>query len=365
MTAQTITRAIDWCLSACGSNMHFEFFGGEPLLNWSVMQMGVQYSRMRAREVGKSVGFGVVTNASLLTMERATWCRENNIGALLSYDGPYTNEATRGHTRDVEAGLHNALATDMRVSVAMQLPAGYTRHLYENFVAIEQMGFNTIAINPVTHCYDPYSEEDWRNIDIGMRRIAEHQYDRYVTGKGATYSQLSNQIRTMQSITKMKDWTPHTRDASCGACKGSVAIDALGNIVPCQQMPAGSGFDHYIMGNVNDGTYDQEVRQRVLETRHVDMCRECPVVRCGSCRTINYWATGNEHEPCLESCLFQLKMLDINKDLYNRLVVDDVIEGQLFKLYRPINEAIADLRNHYAALGLNASGVAGQGDMDD
>lgn len=364
MTTQTITRAIDWCFSMCDKSMHFEFFGGEPILNWPVLQIGVQYGRMRAKDLGKTVSFGMVTNASLLTMERAMWCKNNNIGALLSYDGPFTNEATRGHTRDVETGMRNALAAGMRASVAMQLPAGHTKYVYENFTAIERMGFHSIAINPVTHCYNPYTDEDWRNIVSGMKRIAEHQYERYATGKGATYSQLSNQIRTMQNMAKIKNWTPHDRDASCGACKGSIAIDASGNIVPCQQMPAGSGFDHYIMGNVLDDAYDAAIREQVLNTRHVDMCRECPAIRCGSCRTINYWATGNEYEPCLESCMFQLKLLEINRDLYNRLVANKIIDGVPLRLYRPIDEAIADLKAHYIELGIGLPMTATCEDRD-
>ena len=344
MTVQTATRAIDWCLSMCTKHMHFEFFGGEPMLNWPVLTVAVQYGRMRAQETGKTVSFGMVTNASMLTMEKAVYCKDNNIGALLSYDGPHTHDATRGHTRDVQAGMRNALAAGMRANIAMQLPAGHTKHLYENFVAIEQMGFRSIAINPVTHCYAPYADEDWGNIVAGMKRIADHQYQRYATGQGATYSQLSNQIEAMRNIAAMQGWTPHGRDASCGACKGSMAIDASGNIVPCQQMPRGSGFDHYILGNVVDGTYDPAIREQILQTRRLDVCSECPAVRCGSCRTINYWATGDEYEPCLESCMFQLKLLDVVSNLYNRLVSDGVIKGQLLTLYRPTSEAIADLQ---------------------
>ena len=348
MTAQTMTRAVDWCLSVCGDEMRIQFFGGEPTLNWPVLSLAVRYGDMRATEMGKKMGFGLVTNASTLTAERAMFCKNNRIGVLLSYDGPHTNDLTRGHTEEVVAGLRNALAAGVRASVAMQLPSGHTRFMYENFVAIEEMGFATIAINPVTHCYEPYSDEDWDNIASGLKRIAEHQYERYATGKGAVYSQFSNQIQSVRRIASQSDWTPQARDASCGACKGSMAIDCDGNIIPCHEMPCGSGFDRYIMGNVMDGTYDPSMRKRFLETRNLEPCKNCPSTLCGSCRTTNRWATGDEFEPCLEACIFHLTLFETAAHLYNRLVADGIMQGRPFVLYRPIEETIADLRERDA-----------------
>ncbi len=127
-----------------------------------------------------------------------------------------------------------------------------------------------------------------------------------------------------------------------------MAIDCDGNIIPCHEMPCGSGFDRYIMGNVMDGTYDPSMRKRFLETRNLEPCKNCPSTLCGSCRTTNRWATGDEFEPCLEACIFHLTLFETAAHLYNRLVADGIMQGRPFVLYRPIEETIADLRERDA-----------------
>jgi len=326
MDGKTATRALDWCASMADKRIHFELFGGEPLLNWDVILILLDYSRLRATELSKKITLGCVTNASLLTSERARILAEYAVPLLLSYDGPYTNEATRGHTRDVEAGLRNALAARLKCTVAMQACANHTKHLYENFISIEGMGFNTIAINPVTHCYEPYGEQDWVHIRAALQQLAEHQFDRYVTGKGAVYTQLNKHVKTIKAF-MARPYDLTTKNRSCGACKYSIAIDPAGNILPCHQMQPGSGFDHYIMGNVNDGTYDSEIRDRMLMRQQIDMCISCPVIVCSPCRVINYQINHNEMMPGHDACMYQRLMFDVAVNLYNKLIDSEIWDG--------------------------------------
>lgn len=319
MSSKTATRALDWCLSMADKHMRFEFFGGEPLLNWDIMLLILDYGQLRAKELQQDISFGCVTNASLLTPKRARILSDYKVPLLLSYDGPYTNEATRGHTRDVETGMRNALEAGLRCTVAMQSCAGHTASLYENFVAIERMGFDAIAINPVTHCHDSFTKQDWDNVREALGRLADHQFERYVIGKGATYAQLDRHVLAIKNFVR-EPYDLTKRDRSCGACKGSMAIDPQGNILPCHEMQPDSSFDHYIMGNVNDGTYDSAARERVLVSRYSDACSSCSVLACGPCRVANYWANGNEWVPNNDACAYQRCIFDTAITLYNRLV---------------------------------------------
>jgi len=88
MTEEVGARAIDFLLAASGPRRRIEvdFFGGEPLLNFSVLERLVSYGRKRSLETGKEITFTVTTNALALTREIGDYLCENQISVILSLD---------------------------------------------------------------------------------------------------------------------------------------------------------------------------------------------------------------------------------------------------------------------------------------
>ena len=67
--------------------IEFDFFGGEPLLEFDLIKSIIEY--VKTKEYKKSFIFFITTNGVLLNKERKVWLKENTdiLQMALSYDG--------------------------------------------------------------------------------------------------------------------------------------------------------------------------------------------------------------------------------------------------------------------------------------
>lgn len=68
------------------NSINIGFYGGEPLLNYSLIKKVVEYSQNKFET--KHVGYNITTNGSLLTEESINFLIENDFSLLISLDGP-------------------------------------------------------------------------------------------------------------------------------------------------------------------------------------------------------------------------------------------------------------------------------------
>jgi sulfatase maturation enzyme AslB (radical SAM superfamily) len=87
MSEETAMRALRVALSASAPMIKIEFQGGEPLLNFPLIQHIVETAR-RDAPAGKTLEFVIASNLALLTDEVLTFCRDNSILLSTSLDGP-------------------------------------------------------------------------------------------------------------------------------------------------------------------------------------------------------------------------------------------------------------------------------------
>ena len=64
---------------------YVSFYGGEPLLEFDLMQNVVEYSKIRM--AGRNISFSVTVNGSLLDDKKLAFLQENNFNLLISLDG--------------------------------------------------------------------------------------------------------------------------------------------------------------------------------------------------------------------------------------------------------------------------------------
>lgn len=88
MSQETADRSLDFVFKSPSSAIKIEFQGGEPLLNFSIIQYVVEKAKERNQEHGKDLQFVITTNMSLLTDEILTFCLTHDICLSTSLDGP-------------------------------------------------------------------------------------------------------------------------------------------------------------------------------------------------------------------------------------------------------------------------------------
>lgn len=323
MDWRTLERALDWILEHGAPNLHITWFGGEPLLEWENLVRGTEYVLNSPRGQELKASCGAVVNGTLITEERARRLAELNVSVLYSYDGPHVQARLRGGTAAMmDENLRVCLDAGMRVTVAMQAASGHTARLAEDFIHIDGFGVRGIAINPVTHCWPSHTEEDWANIERAWQDLSDYQFDRMMQGKPCSFMQLANQLDSVLRAARGENPKGKRTDFTCGACKGSMAIDPEGNIMPCQQMTCAGGWSRWKLGNVVTGEYRPEVRARFVSEAAQAWadCKDCAVIRCAPCRTINHGVNGDELERAEGSCRWQRTLFTAAIKLHNRVV---------------------------------------------
>ena len=69
------------------TSLHLRFFGGEPMLEIGLIEKLVEYGRSRAAEIGKTIRFDMISNATLATPEVVLRLQSLGVDVITSVDG--------------------------------------------------------------------------------------------------------------------------------------------------------------------------------------------------------------------------------------------------------------------------------------
>ena len=110
-------RAVDAIFAAADPkvNVRVTFFGGEPLLNKSVMRAVVDRCNAKAAQRGVRAEYSTTTNATLVDDETAEMLAGGDFGLMVSMDGPAEVHDAQCPTRDGRGSFELAAAGARRI----------------------------------------------------------------------------------------------------------------------------------------------------------------------------------------------------------------------------------------------------------
>ncbi|MDE7225386.1 MAG: thioether cross-link-forming SCIFF peptide maturase, partial [Ruminococcus sp.] len=315
MSFETGKHAIDFLLENSGDrpNLELDFFGGEPLMNFKVVKQIVEYARSREAEYGKKFRFTITTNGLLLDDEKIDFINREMSNVVLSIDG-------RKSVNDYFRVLPNGQGCyDMILPKYKKLVENrgdkeyYVRGTFtnknldfsEDVFALYEAGFDQISIEPVVGEGDEYALTEkelpavFREYEVLARRILDNEK------KGGKFNFFHFMIDLDQGPCAIK------RLRGCGCGNDYVAITPDGDIFPCHQFV---GIDEYKMGNINEGTFNQEMKADFANC-HVyskPECRKCwaKFYCSGGCNANNYQYMGDVRSAHKISCELEKKRLE-------------------------------------------------------
>jgi len=85
MPEKTALKATEYFLNHCADEIYLGFYGGEPLLAFSLMKKIVEYSKSKT---DSKIKFSLTTNATLLNEEIIRFFIKNKFSLTVSLDGP-------------------------------------------------------------------------------------------------------------------------------------------------------------------------------------------------------------------------------------------------------------------------------------
>ena len=286
----------------------FSFWGGEPLLNFPLIQRVVEYVRYQYPK-DDSVHFSFTTNATCITEEIAEFLITNNFNLLVSLDGPrhihdkYRVTAAGNGTFDKTVeGLRRILRKDKRY---------YKNHVRFNCVLTPKTSFSDV--------FSFFSTDEIAtragSVTLSWASDSGHFFPKYGTFtdeqkaylwttycKAAKRGELNSSIVRRSYELEMLQFVKRCRhsiedrippNGCCAPLLKKMHVDVDGNIHVCQQIP----YTRNAVGNVNaNGINYQAIENLVKEytENSIQECRYCWAVRL--CNAVCYKDFIREHQ---------------------------------------------------------------------
>ncbi len=309
MKKETAKKVVDFIFKSQSNHITIEFQGGEPLLNYNVLQFIIEYAKTLNLEHKKDLRFAFVTNFELLDQEKLEYLTKNKVGLCTSFDGPkklhdFQRKSFRKSNYDTISEwikkikslkeqnkipknyVINALATITKKSF------DYYKEIVDEYI---KHGFNIIHLRNLNQLGS--ADKSWQEIGYTTQEFIDFwkttmDYIIELNKKGIDIKE-----RLVIIILKkiLLDFQPNYTEqrSPCGACISQLAYDVDGNIYSCDEA-------RMIDDNLfKIGTVDQEPGEVITSENAISIvlssindlqqCDDCiwqPY--CGLCPVLNY-----------------------------------------------------------------------------
>lgn len=271
-----------------------EFSGGEPLLNFSLIEQIVPIYKEIAKANGVSLSFTIQTNGTLLTEKVVDFLVGAGFTIGISIDGSEKWNINRRFENQRPA--FNSVDNNIKYLIDNNIPFSILSVVWSpsQYRAIleyaDKTGIKNIRVNPMSeigrgkrreskeileYSYKEYAEA---YLEFAKRIILDPQY------AGIREANLTNYLWSLLL------WQPHMCFRSpCGAGRNQLHLTAYGEIFPCQDLRSIQDKKICDWDEVDIAARIREHdRCNQMATRDVDKqagCKECAWRRyCGTCQ---------------------------------------------------------------------------------
>lgn len=340
LTKHKARKSIEWILS----QMHVlklpaadvVFFGGEPLLNFSVIRFIVNYVFKKSKEDYKKIRFAMVSNGTLLNEGISRFLIKHNINCSLSLDGSkFSHNKNRVYSngrgsfdsiwrkRDL---IKNMIKEKIISNALITITPKTASKLFQNIKFLVEKKMSAIAIN-----FDWTQNADWNEASLASLRnqlqLVTNIIEESVFSKKRLLliKPIVSMIRYLILTESSEIKKEFAQDTRCGLGKYRIVIDTNGNLYPCTKIYYNSRLKEIF----NLGTIDHGVRNKnilywlrnikpCVDTRF--SCHKCDLkiicqTHCPSASILH----GDLYRPPLAMCKISRIMYNAVKPLYCKI----------------------------------------------
>lgn len=294
MSEETAMRALDVALSAESRHIKIEFQGGEPLLNFQLIQKIVHAAQRKAPARGKEVQFVITSNLALLTEEMLDFALANEILISTSLDGPAD---LHNKNRPRPGGNSHELAVDGirraqtklgkgRVGALMTTTLGSLDRVEEIVDEYLRLGLDGIFLRPLspygfavkTKSYAKYRAVDWLFFyERGLRYVLE------INKRGTYFPEFYAALLLRRMLSDKPSGYVDLRSPA-GIGLGALVYNYDGKVFASDEgrMLAEMGDRKFELGDLASDTYDDIIlSERLVELVGSTLSQCAP--QCISC----------------------------------------------------------------------------------
>lgn len=296
-------EAIDYFvhLSEGAEVLDFSFTGGEPTLDFSVLENLIEYAVIKTNEKGMGARISIKTNGTLLNEVRYEILKKYKCTVFISVDGMETdNNAFRvlpgknsyGMVAETVKAL---LANDISVVASMTVHPEAAKNVIQGVRNLAGLGLTRINIAPVygTVEWDDESVNDFIDSLVLVAQWIKQNNKKFENlDIGPIYSNSEHHSKKLQA-----SW-------GCSAGSSNIAFLPNGDICGCSSLAMiSSKQPDLVLGSAAYGV-DQAKLDSFIETvngniLYREKCRNCSSsMNCsGGCLAINYSSNDSPFSP--------------------------------------------------------------------
>jgi len=334
MSEKTALQAIDWLIEASGpvKSLRINFFGGEPLLNFSLIKTVVPYALARAEKAGKKALFQITTNGTLLDDEIIRFFQQHEFKVLVSIDGPQDihdrqrrfadgNGSFKAVTQHLDNLVKNVPETDAHAVILGDTDPDIVIN------ALRKFGFRGISVLPASGSVFITEEDPGKNRDTAS--ILKHMEDEAELWLNLTKKRAIKQLQQLQTYSQftaaVKSLLQHRKNYHpCGAAIGLVAVSCSGDIYPCHRFV---GQEKHRIGDLSGHELNRNeyLKSPVMTNEH---CMKCYAryYCAGGCKQDNIISGGSLYQPSEDMCRLRRRQFELAAYIVSELDKD----GKLF-----------------------------------
>ncbi len=290
MTPEVARQSVEFLLreAPTGEPAHLHFFGGEPFLNFPILEETVLFAEQRAAEEGKRITFEVTTNGTLFGEENIAFLNAHRVKVGVSFDGPpevqdAARPAARGSSyAKAEPGIRRLLETREGTDLETHCSVVLTRaepDVLRVVKHLEGLGFRKILLTPATDLEGRTNGFREKDIELVLRHydaLADDYEDRIRAGRPVSESWFPGLMGRLLSGER--------KTTFCGGGRDYLGVSHEGDLALCYRFYEDEEFG---MGSVQEGV-TRDVTRR-LEEHGLDERTTCS--RCWA----RYFCGGGCH----------------------------------------------------------------------
>ena len=332
MDEQTAFQAVDWLLQQSGKKkkIHVGFFGGEPFLNFPLMQKIADYAHKRCQEEDKKVAFHATTNGTLLDSEKIEFIRDNEISVMVSIDGPREIHDAQRPFKNGQGSYDRIVANCKDLLQAKPDTPAHAVLMGDNDPemvkrALLEIGFADVSVTSASSSlFDEQARQKKkdRDTEIIFRELEQEagQWMEYIRARDSeSLKKLKHKGQLLMGITTLL--YNSKRRHPCGAGLGLVGVSAEGGVYLCHRFV---GQEEYKLGTVFEDKLDRQPYQESVDLHPV--CSKCfaRYYCAGGCKHDNAGSCGSVFSPAGDMCRLRCQELELAASVVGRLDEEDV-----------------------------------------
>jgi uncharacterized protein len=320
MTWDVARDGIDFFMNKY-EKVHFQFFGGEPLLQFKLMRSMTEYLNKNYKD---RYGLSIYTNGTLITEETLEFFAKNRVFVTLSMDGAKT---TQDLNRKLKNGkdsynlLHPIIQKllDRKISlrIRMTVTPNNCEHLFENI----KFWVDNYSIMDIQEEIDRYAlwSEDKIEVLVGQYKLLV-EYLVACYKKDTKFSWKNFEKRVYPYV----DQSGRYQIARCGSSERMCSMDTDGLLYPCQKFIVNHTLS---IGSIYEGfnTIQRDIVRNYVLPNYLQETRKC--VKCeyvnfcfAGCIAENYIQDTNQ----IQDCRFRKLHKGMHKKFYDELSYNNI-----------------------------------------